>query len=77
MKMIPTFVTKLPTGAENSLIYALDIGGSNLRVIRTNFTGDGQVDQEKVVKKSIPQHIQTGMLKSFFWFLSSTFGELD
>jgi hexokinase len=60
IRMIPSYVTALPSGSENTVIYALDIGGSNLRVLRNRLSGDGQVSQEKVLKKVIPQHIQTG-----------------
>jgi hexokinase len=33
VKMLPTFVCKLPTGAESNDILALDLGGSNFRVL--------------------------------------------
>jgi hexokinase len=33
VKMLPTFVCKLPTGNESNDILALDLGGSNFRVL--------------------------------------------
>ena len=33
VKMLPTYVTQLPTGNESNDILALDLGGSNFRVI--------------------------------------------
>lgn len=33
LKMLPTYVTQLPTGNENNDILALDLGGSNFRVL--------------------------------------------
>lgn len=33
LKMIPTFVTKFPTGSESDDILSLDLGGSNFRVL--------------------------------------------
>jgi hexokinase len=33
VKMLPTYVTQLPSGKESNDILALDLGGSNFRVI--------------------------------------------
>lgn len=33
LKMYPTYVCKLPSGKENGDILALDLGGSNFRVV--------------------------------------------
>ena len=33
VKMIPTYVTQLPTGKESNDILSLDLGGSNFRVL--------------------------------------------
>jgi hexokinase len=33
VKMIPTYVTQLPTGRESNDILSLDLGGSNFRVL--------------------------------------------
>jgi len=34
MKMIPSFVTRIPNGDESGVFYALDLGGTNFRVSR-------------------------------------------
>ena len=33
LRMLPTYVTSLPTGKESNDILALDLGGSNFRVL--------------------------------------------
>lgn len=39
--MIPSYVGALPTGKETAVAYALDIGGSNLRVLQVSLEGNG------------------------------------
>lgn len=75
LKMIPTFVTRLPKGHETVTIYALDIGGSNLRVIRDRLAGNGKIVQEKVVKKSIPENIQRSDSNQLFDFVADAIAE--
>ena len=41
LKMLPSFVTVLPTGKEAGTVYALDLGGTNFRVLRVVLAGDG------------------------------------
>jgi hexokinase len=40
LKMLPSFVTELPTGKEAGTVYALDLGGTNFRVLRVVLPGD-------------------------------------
>jgi hexokinase len=75
LKMIPTFVTRLPQGHETVTIYALDIGGSNLRVIRDRLSGNGKIVQEKVVKKTIPDAIQKSDASQLFDFVADAIAE--
>lgn len=75
LKMIPTFVTRLPKGNEQVTIYALDIGGSNLRVIRDRLAGNGKIVQEKVVKKSIPDALQKSDADQLFDFVADAIAE--
>ncbi|KAG0345828.1 glucokinase [Podila humilis] len=44
MPMIPTFIYELPTGEEKSIVLSLDLGGTNLRVCRTQLFGNGEFD---------------------------------
>lgn len=41
LAMIPSFITRLPTGKEKGFAYALDVGGTNLRVIGVQLDGNG------------------------------------
>lgn len=40
MPMIPTFVTKIPTGKERGVLLAADLGGTNFRVCSVTLNGD-------------------------------------
>lgn len=42
--MIPSYVTRLPTGDEKGTYLALDLGGTNLRVCEVQLKGEGKVD---------------------------------
>jgi len=37
MKMIPTYVDSVPNGSEVGSYLALDLGGTNFRVVRVSF----------------------------------------
>ncbi|CAG8635694.1 11881_t:CDS:2 [Ambispora gerdemannii] len=42
--MLPSFVSRLPTGNETGTSYAMDIGGTNLRVAAVTFLGEGRTE---------------------------------
>ncbi|ORM42066.1 Hexokinase [Babesia sp. Xinjiang] len=44
-KMLDSYITHLPTGNEKGCYYAIDFGGSNLRVVRINVTGKGTMER--------------------------------
>ncbi|KAJ2453764.1 hypothetical protein EV183_001961 [Coemansia sp. RSA 2336] len=46
LKMIPSYVTQRPTGSETGSYYAIDLGGTNLRVLRVTLDGKGGVSTE-------------------------------
>ena len=39
LKMLPSYVTTLPTGNETGCYLALDLGGTNFRVCQVHLTG--------------------------------------
>lgn len=43
-KMLDSHVPALPTGAETGVFYAVDLGGTNFRVVRADLRGDGRMD---------------------------------
>ena len=73
--MIPSYVTRLPTGHETGTYLALDIGGSTLRVCAVELLGRGQVNVTEV------KHLITDTLRSsstivFFDWIADTIAEL-
>ncbi|KAG2222200.1 hypothetical protein INT45_014097 [Circinella minor] len=52
--MIPSYVTRMPTGDEKGTFLALDLGGSNLRVSAVELLGKGQVSVLKEIRRTIP-----------------------
>ncbi|VVA99738.1 unnamed protein product [Arabis nemorensis] len=61
LKMLISYVDNLPSGDEKGLFYALDLGGTNFRVMRVLLGGK----QDRIVKQefeevSIPPHLMTG-----------------
>jgi len=54
MKMIPSFVTRLPTGDESGTFYALDMGGTNFRVSRFVLSPNNPVLRTDEVHFAIP-----------------------
>ena len=58
IKMFPTYVRSLPDGTERGDILALDLGGTNFRVLLINLdSGDIKVKSKVFL---IPQSIMTG-----------------
>ncbi|KAJ1918722.1 hypothetical protein H4219_002444 [Mycoemilia scoparia] len=46
LKMIPAYITERPTGKETGSFFAIDLGGTNLRVLRVNLLGNSKVEIE-------------------------------
>ncbi|KAF1874385.1 hypothetical protein Lal_00008593 [Lupinus albus] len=72
LKMLISFVDNLPTGDEEGLFYALDLGGTNFRVLRVHLGGKekGVISQE-FEEVSIPPHLMTGSSDGLFDFIAS------
>ncbi|MCH1922374.1 hypothetical protein L9G15_23495, partial [Shewanella sp. A3A] len=70
--MIVSYVDNLPNGTEEGLFYALDLGGTNFRVLRVQLAGK----EKRVVKResrevSIPPHLRSGNSSELFGFIAS------
>ncbi|CAL9223667.1 unnamed protein product [Arabidopsis halleri] len=70
LKMLISYVDNLPSGDETGFFYALDLGGTNFRVMRVLLGGK----QDRVVKRefkeeSIPPHLMTGKSHELFDFI--------
>ena len=72
LKMLPSFVTVLPTGKEAGVVYALDLGGTNFRVLRVELSGDGKHATSKFKSFALEQAHMTGCGEAdLFPFLAS------
>ena len=72
MQMIPTFVTKRVTGDEKGDFYALDLGGTNFRVLRLSLEGGGKVGAVKQAKFTISEATKTSDAAGLFGFLADS-----
>ncbi|XP_058115394.1 hexokinase-1-like isoform X1 [Magnolia sinica] len=71
LKMLISYVDNLPTGDENGVFYALDLGGTNFRVIRVQLGGrEGRVVKQEFEELSIPPHLMTGSSHELFDYIA-------
>ncbi|XP_057469890.1 hexokinase-2, chloroplastic [Actinidia eriantha] len=72
LQMILSYVDSLPTGNEKGLFYALDLGGTNFRVLRVQLGGkDERVVATEFDQVSIPQELMFGTSEGLFDFIAS------
>lgn len=65
LPMIPTYVTRIPTGRENGTFLAADLGGTNFRVCSVNLSGDSTFALEQS-KAKIPEDLLDGTSEELF-----------
>nr|KYP74870.1 hypothetical protein KK1_007563 [Cajanus cajan] len=71
LPMIPSYVENLPTGNEKGLFYALDLGGTNFRVLRVQLGGkDERVIATEFDQVSIPQDLMFATSQELFDFIA-------
>ncbi|KAI3940921.1 hypothetical protein MKW92_034261 [Papaver armeniacum] len=71
LKMLISYVDNLPTGDEHGLFYALDLGGTNFRVLRVQLGGkDGRVAKQEFTEVSIPPELMTATSSELFDFIA-------
>ncbi|XP_057424669.1 hexokinase-2, chloroplastic [Lotus japonicus] len=71
LPMIPTFVDSLPTGNERGLFFALDLGGTNFRVLRVQLGGeDERVIATEFDQVSIPKDLMFATSEELFDFIA-------
>ncbi|XP_066362050.1 hexokinase-7 [Miscanthus floridulus] len=72
VKMIISYVDNLPTGNEEGVFYALDLGGTNFRVLRVHLAGkEKRVAKRESKEVSIPPHLMSGNASELFGFIAS------
>ncbi|KQK05234.1 hexokinase-2 [Brachypodium distachyon] len=70
--MIISHVESLPSGQEKGLFYALDLGGTNFRVLRVQLGGkEGRVVKQECEEISIPTNLMTGNSHDLFDFIAA------
>lgn len=71
LPMIPTFVHTLPSGNEEGLFYALDLGGTNFRVLRVQLGGkDDRVIDVEFDQVAIPHDLMFATSEELFDFIA-------
>ncbi|CAD7970468.1 unnamed protein product [Amoebophrya sp. A120] len=77
IQMLPTFIEKFPTGKEQQDCIAVDLGGTNLRVMHVKLTGkNGEYITGATRKKKIPRKAQIGTHRDLFGLVAEEIGEL-
>ncbi|PRQ27199.1 putative phosphotransferase with an alcohol group as acceptor [Rosa chinensis] len=72
LKMILSYVDSLPTGNEKGLFYALDLGGTNFRVLRVQLGGkEERVIATEFDQVPIPKDLMFGTSEELFDFIAS------
>lgn len=70
--MLISYVENLPTGNEEGLFYALDLGGTNFRCLRVQLGGkERRVVKREAVEVSIPPHLMIGGSDELFDFIAA------
>ncbi|XP_038993694.1 hexokinase-3-like isoform X1 [Hibiscus syriacus] len=72
LKMLLTFVDNLPSGSEKGNFYALDLGGTNFRVLRVELGGQRSNLDPDVEQQPIPEQLMTGRSEDLFDFIASS-----
>ena len=75
IKMIPSFVTGVPRGGEVGAAWAIDLGGSNLRVIEVALQGASAARITREHKAEIPAAAQRGSGEGLFDFIAAACAE--
>ncbi|XP_011093636.1 hexokinase-1 [Sesamum indicum] len=71
LKMLISYVDNLPTGDEKGLFYALDLGGTNFRVMRVQLGGKDGIMKQEFEEVSIPPHLMVGSSHELFDFIAA------
>jgi hexokinase len=72
MRMLPAFVTTRVTGEETGEFYALDLGGTNFRVLKLTLLGGGAVGPVVQGKYKLSEATKTGTAEDLFGFLADS-----
>ncbi|KAI3684220.1 hypothetical protein L6452_33441 [Arctium lappa] len=71
LKMLISYVDNLPTGNEEGVYYALDLGGTNFRVLRVQLGGKSGIEFTEFAEVSIPPQLMIGTPEALFDYIAS------
>ncbi|KAK9066098.1 hypothetical protein SSX86_015500 [Deinandra increscens subsp. villosa] len=71
LKMLITYVDNLPTGDEQGVYYALDLGGTNFRVLRVQLSGNSTIEYKEFAEASIPPQLMVGTPEALFDYIAA------
>uniref|UniRef100_A0ACD5WP86 Uncharacterized protein n=1 Tax=Avena sativa TaxID=4498 RepID=A0ACD5WP86_AVESA len=71
LKMLLTFVDALPNGDEEGVYYAIDLGGTDFRVLRIEVGAGSVILNQKVESQAIPEELM-GTSEDLFNFVALT-----
>ncbi|MBP7055441.1 MAG: hypothetical protein KBB52_01115 [Candidatus Omnitrophica bacterium] len=69
LKMIPTYVSR-PSGDERGSFIALDLGGTNFRILELSLKGHGRAARPRVMKFTVSKRLMTGKGEALFDFIA-------
>ncbi|KAG6671297.1 hypothetical protein I3843_Q002400 [Carya illinoinensis] len=76
LKMLLTFVDRLPSGSEKGTYYALDVGGTNFRILRVQLGGQrSSILEPHVEQQAVPAHVMTSTSENLFDLIASALKE--
>lgn len=72
LKMLISYVDNLPTGDEEGVFYALDLGGTNFRVLRVELGGkSGGILNQEFAEVLIPPELMVGKSDDLFDYIAA------
>ncbi|XP_071742445.1 hexokinase-1-like [Rutidosis leptorrhynchoides] len=71
LKMLISYVDNLPTGDEEGVYYALDLGGTNFRVLRVQLSGQSSIEYQEFEEVSIPHQLMLATPEELFDYIAS------
>lgn len=69
LKMIPAFVDR-PSGDEKGSYLAIDLGGTNFRILEVELKGKRRIGKTSVMKFRLNRNLMTGSPEEFFGFIA-------
>eukprot|EP00959_Pyramimonas_sp_CCMP1952_P213091 4458457-Pyramimonas_sp.AAC.1 len=74
LPMLPSYAVKLPTGDEKGMYYALDLGGTNFRMLRVELNGKGAPPKFAIKEVEIPAECMRCTAEDLFGFIADSLG---